>query len=113
MRRFAIIESLEPRRLLTATFNATAGDDSITLSVTNGVTHIIINGVDHTTADLSITVNAGAGNDTIQNERTRVGSNITVNGEGGDDLFENKFGFGSLHDVFAGNFLFDGGDGTD
>src|SRR5438874_4123752 len=100
-----LIESLEPRRLLAVTFNGTPFNDVITLSDTNGVSHIVINGVVHDTTDLQITINAGDGNDQILLERTRVGSNVTVHGEGGNDLFANKFGFGSLHDVFGGSFL--------
>jgi len=104
------IEALEPRRML-ATFSGTAGQDTITLSINGNVTHVVINGVDTTTSDLSITINAGAGNDDIQVAATRVASNVTIHGEAGIDIMQN-FG-GDLHSSYRGSFLFDGGDGFD
>src|SRR5438093_64893 len=87
--RAARIEALEPRQLLTATFDATAGDDTIIIGINGSVTHVVINGTDTTTGDLSIVINALQGQDSVQVVGTRVGSNITVNGGGGNDTLEN------------------------
>src|SRR4051794_41954926 len=104
MRRFATIESLERRRLLAVTFNATAGDDSISMGINGSVAHVVINGVDHTTTDLSITINALGGNDTIQIVATPVGSNVSINGGPGADTLQNIGG--ELHSSFRGRVVF-------
>src|SRR5437867_12023233 len=84
------IESLAPRRML-ATFTGTAGADTIILGISpDGTqTHVVINGNDTITGDQTITVNCGAGGDSIQVVATRIGSTVTINGEGGGDTLEN------------------------
>ena len=111
MPRSQFIESLESRRLLTASFDATAGNDTVIIGINGSVTHVVINGNDTTTGDLSIVINAGEGNDSVQVVGTRVGSSITVNGGGGNDTIEN---IGTdLDATLRGTFLFDGGEGYD
>jgi hypothetical protein len=110
-----LVESLEPRQFLTVTFTGTAGDDVIALStnVSGSIQHVVINGVDNTTTDLRVIVNAGGGNDEfdILEAGTRIGSTIDLNGEAGSDLLRNIGG--DLHNNFRGSLLFNGGDGSD
>src|SRR5438876_964965 len=107
-----MIEALEPRRML-AVFSGTPGNDNIILGIsTSGdVSHVVINGLDTTTSDLSITVNCGGGDDFIQVVATRIASNVTINGEGGTDVMQTLGG--DLHSNFRGSFVFNGGDGYD
>ena len=62
----ALIESLEPRRML-AVFNATNGPDTIEIRRgTDGVTHVRINGgATQDTSDLQVVINALGGNDSV------------------------------------------------
>src|SRR5689334_2377996 len=111
MSRPYFIEALERRRLLTATFSGTAGNDTIIIGINGSVTQVVINGNTNSTSDLSIVINAGGGNDSVQVVGTRVGSNITVNAGAGNDNLQN---IGSdLDATYRGTFHFNGEDGFD
>jgi hypothetical protein len=104
------VEPLEPRRML-ALVPGTSGNDSISISFFNGLTHVVVNGGDHVTPDLDITVNAFAGNDVVSVASTRLNSAITILGGPGDDLLQNTVA--DLDAVFLATVDFNGGDGND
>src|SRR5688572_9052853 len=59
-----LIESLEPRRML-ASFNGTAGVDTIHVFTVGTEIHVVINGVEQSSSDQVVTVSAGGGRDTV------------------------------------------------
>src|SRR4051812_11951162 len=106
----AFIDALEPRLLL-ATYNTGGANDTINISTSSGVTHIVVNGVDNATGDNIIDVNCGAGADVVHVSSMRSTSTIHVHGEDGDDTFANTGG--DLDATYVGMLQFDGGAGTD
>ena len=110
--RAALIDALEPRRML-ATFTATSGNDTIDIfNWAGGGMAIRINGVINTTTDTSITINAGLGNDKFNASSSRSGTTILAKGEDGNDTMDNPSVL-DLDSVYVANFTFDGGSGTD
>jgi hypothetical protein len=101
-----MIDALEPRRLLAATFNGTEAADSIRVTVSNaGATTVTINGGAPQTGTGTITINALGGNDIVYFPKLLDLSNppsITINLGDGDDYatnFDNQSGTGSLEDI--------------
>ncbi|MBC8107446.1 MAG: hypothetical protein H7Z14_12710 [Anaerolineae bacterium] len=105
-------ESLEPRRML-AVFNGTSGNDTIEIFrwAGGGMAVRFNGGTINTTTDLSITVNAGLGNDTFNVSPTHDEQTILARGDGGNDTLVNPVR--DLDDVYQDNFTFDGGSGSD
>src|SRR5262245_30692074 len=105
-----MIESLEARRLL-ATFDGTVGNDTISMGVNGSNTIVFINGVSHSTSDLTVVINGLAGQDSLSVVTTRSGSTVTFNGGPENDTVTN---IGSdLDATFLGTFQFNGDDGID
>jgi hypothetical protein len=110
--RRAVIDALEPRRML-ATFNGTSGNDIIDVfNWAGGGMAIRINGVINTTTDGAIVVNGGLGNDTFNVSSSRSGTIVNLHGNEGNDSLMNP-SVQDLDAVYVADFTFIGGAGFD
>ncbi|MBC8105221.1 MAG: hypothetical protein H7Z14_01410 [Anaerolineae bacterium] len=100
-----VIESLEPRRLLTYVYNATAGNELIDIRDVAGGTQITGPAGPVVTSDRFIVVNLLAGNDTVDFFTLGSSVNVTVIGGLGDDVV--RYTRGQFTQHILGNIQFD------
>jgi hypothetical protein len=106
-----MLESLESRRLF-ATFNGTAGSDTIVAYLdANGLSHVVVNGVDQMTFDNQLNINGLGGDDNIFINSLSVLALASVNpGEGSNRIY---VGNGDYDTNVRGNIDILGHLGTD
>ena len=106
-----MLESLESRRLF-AVFNGTAGGDTIVAYVdNNGLSHVVVNGVDQMTFDAQLDINGMGGDDNIFINKLRPLTLASVNpGEGSNRVY---VGNGDFDTNIQGNIDILGHLGTD
>ena len=106
-----LLESLESRQLF-AVFNGTAGGDTIVAYVdNNGLSHVVVNGVDQTTFDAQLDINGMGGDDNIFINKLRPLTLASVNpGEGSNRVY---VGNGDFDTNIQGNIDILGHLGTD
>lgn len=108
-----VIESLERRRLLSYTYDATPGNDNleITGDLSNGTTIRNSAGASVTTLESVIFINLLAGNDRVEVKTLFRGAAIVVNGGDGDDAVE--YLRGNLANDVNGEIIVEDGAGSD
>src|SRR5262245_56268851 len=109
--RGALIDALEPRRML-ATYSGTSGNDIIDIFnwAGGGMAVRFNNGTINTTTDGAIVVNGGLGNDTFNVSSSRSGTIVNLHGNDGNDTLNNP-AVQDLDAVYAADFTFNGGAG--
>src|SRR5687767_8219638 len=106
-----MLESLESRRMF-AVFNGTAGGDMIVAYVDgNGLSHVVVNGVDQMTFDAQLDIYGHGGDDNIFINKLRPLTLASVNpGEGSNRVY---VGNGDFDTNIQGNIDISGHLGTD